>query len=102
MVVTSERLPKDFAPVMRVRELPGATNKGGSKISALATYRSSSTDASQKIDKQAASLSGWQAEMYSRLRELINVAHPGLDEDWKWETAVWTHKGNVCALGVFK
>jgi len=40
--------------------------------------------------------------VYSRLRDLINNAHPDLDEDWKWETAVWTHKGNVCALGVFK
>jgi hypothetical protein len=47
-------------------------------------------DASQNIDKVAASLSGWQAEMYSRLRDLINDAHPDLDEDWKWETAVWT------------
>jgi hypothetical protein len=59
-------------------------------------------DPSQNIDKAAASLSGWQAEMYSRLRDLINDAHPDLDEDWKWDTAVWTAKGNVCALGVFK
>jgi hypothetical protein len=59
-------------------------------------------DASANIDKQAASLSGWQAEMYSRLRDLINDANPDLEEDWKWDTAVWTSKGNVCALGVFK
>lgn len=57
---------------------------------------------SQNIDKVAANLTGWQSEMYSRLRDLINDADPDLEEDWKWETAVWTHKGNVCALGVFK
>ena len=40
--------------------------------------------------------------MYSRLRDLINDADPDLEEDWKWDTAVWTSRGNVCALGVFK
>ncbi len=59
-------------------------------------------NASGNIDRQAASLTGWQAEMYARLRDLINDGHPDLEEDWKWETAVWTAKGNVCALGVFK
>ena len=57
---------------------------------------------SANIDKQAASLTGWQSEMYSRLRDLINDADPDLEEDWKWDTAIWTNKGNVCALGVFK
>ncbi|MEX0683540.1 MAG: DUF1801 domain-containing protein [Dehalococcoidia bacterium] len=57
---------------------------------------------SQNIDKANAALSGWQAEMYSRLREMINDADPDIEEDWKWDTAVWTNKGNVVALGVFK
>jgi len=57
---------------------------------------------SQSIDKVAAKLTGWQSETYSRLRDLINDAHEDLEEDWKWDTAVWTLKGNVCALGVFK
>ena len=57
---------------------------------------------SGNIDKQASQLTGWQAAMYSRLRNLIGDAHPDLEEDWKWDTAVWTNKGNVCALGVFK
>jgi len=59
-------------------------------------------NASENIDKVQASLTGWQREMYSRLRELIGNAHPDLDEDWKWDTAVWTNNGNVVALGVFK
>ena len=57
---------------------------------------------SQQIDKVAASLTGWQAKEYSRLRDLINDADEDIDEDWKWDTAVWTKKGNVVALGVFK
>jgi hypothetical protein len=57
---------------------------------------------SDQIDKVAARLTGWQAETYARLRELINDAHEDIDEDWKWDTAVWTNKGNICALGVFK
>jgi hypothetical protein len=59
-------------------------------------------NASNQIDKVAKSLTGWQGEMYSRLRELIGDAHPDLEEDWKWDTAVWTNRGNVVALGVFK
>ena len=59
-------------------------------------------NASDNINKVAASLTGWQAEMYYRLRNLIGDAHPDLEEDWKWDTAIWTNKGNVCALGVFK
>jgi hypothetical protein len=59
-------------------------------------------DPSASIDKVAATLTGWQAETYTRLRDLINDAHEDLEEDWKWDTAVWTKKGNVVALGVFK
>jgi hypothetical protein len=59
-------------------------------------------NASNQIDRVAASLTGWKAEMYSRLRELIGDAHPDLEEDWKWDSAVWTSNGNVVALGVFK
>ena len=38
----------------------------------------------------------------ARLRQLINETDPNLKEDWKWDTPVWTAKGNVLALGAFK
>jgi len=38
----------------------------------------------------------------AELRKIINEAAPDLKEDWKWDTAVWTAKGNVLALGAFK
>lgn len=59
-------------------------------------------NATQNIDKVQAELIDWRGTVYAQLRELINNAQPDLEEDWKWDTAVWTAKGNVCALGVFK
>jgi hypothetical protein len=58
--------------------------------------------ASENIDKQIAGLGDWRGETFGRLRMLINEADPGIAEDWKWDTAVWTKNGNVCALGAFK
>jgi len=57
---------------------------------------------SEKIDNQIASLTDWRGQRMAELRKLINEADPNLKEDWKWDTAVWTSKGNVIALGAFK
>lgn len=38
----------------------------------------------------------------AQLRKLINDTDPKLTEEFKWNTAVWSAKGNVCALGAFK
>ena len=40
--------------------------------------------------------------MIARVRKLILDAAPELTEEWKWDTPVWSHKGNVVAAGVFK
>ncbi len=57
---------------------------------------------SQLITNQIAELAGWRGKMLARLRKLILEADPGLTEEWKWGTAVWSHKGNVVAVGAFK
>lgn len=54
------------------------------------------------IDKQIADLKDWRGALLTELRSVINKSDPGLTEEWKWDTAVWTHKGNVCALAAFK
>ena len=59
-------------------------------------------NASEQIDKQIAELNDWRGELLVRLRGVIGQADPGLREDWKWGTAVWTEDGNVCAVGAFK
>jgi hypothetical protein len=57
---------------------------------------------SEQIDQQIAALPDWRGPRMTALRKIINEADPNLKEDWKWDTAVWTAKGNVLALGAFK
>lgn len=57
---------------------------------------------SERIDQQIAELADWRGQMITRLRKLILEADPDMSEEWKWETAVWAHKGLVCSAGVFK
>jgi len=57
---------------------------------------------SQLITNQIAGLTDWRGQLMSRLRELIHEAAPGITEEWKWGTAVWSQKGNVVAAGAFK
>jgi hypothetical protein len=40
--------------------------------------------------------------MMARLRKLVLKAAPGLTEEWKWGTAVWSQNGNVVAINAFK
>jgi len=57
---------------------------------------------SERIDKQIAELADWRGHMVIRLRNLIREADPDITEEWKWDTAVWSHQGLVCAVGTFK
>ena len=57
---------------------------------------------SERIDKQIADLADWRGQMIARLRQLIHEVDPDITEEWKWETAVWSHNGLVCAAGTFK
>ncbi len=57
---------------------------------------------SELIDKRIADLSGWRGQLFARLRNLIHETDPDLKEEWKWDTAVWTHHGMVCSIGSFK
>jgi len=57
---------------------------------------------SQRITNQIAELPDWRGTMLARLRELVHAAAPSITEEWKWDTAVWSQKGNVVAAGVFK
>ena len=62
----------------------------------------SDVSASQYIDNYIEGLSDWRGKMINRLRQIILDAAPELAEEWKWDTPVWSHKGNVVAAGVFK
>ena len=57
---------------------------------------------SQQIENYIKGLTDWRGKTVARLRNLIREAAPELSEEWKWDTPVWSHKGNVVAAGVFK
>jgi len=59
-------------------------------------------ESAQLIDSMIAELGDWRGELVAQLRQLVLEAVPGIREEWKWGTPVWTHKGLVCAAGAFK
>ena len=58
--------------------------------------------ASQHIDDQIAGLADWRGTLLARLRTLILDAAPGIQEQWKWDTSVWSQNGLLCSAGAFK
>jgi hypothetical protein len=54
------------------------------------------------IDERIAELGDWRGEMLSRLRGLIQEADPGVVEEWKWMTPVWSHDGILCTGESYK
>ncbi len=59
-------------------------------------------DPSKLIDKHIASLGDWRGKTLTKLRKMIHDVDPKVTEEWKWNTAVFTHEGLVLALGAFK
>jgi hypothetical protein len=57
---------------------------------------------SQLITDHIAGLADWRGKLLARLRKLILAADPALVEEWKWGTPVWSHQGNVVAVGAFQ
>jgi hypothetical protein len=59
-------------------------------------------EATALIDAKIASLGDWRGEMLARLRALIREAVPGVAEEWKWSTPVWSHHGIICTGETYK
>lgn len=57
---------------------------------------------SQRITNHIIELADWRGTMLAQLRKLILEADPDMVEEWKWDTPVWSHNGNVVAAGAFK
>ncbi len=57
---------------------------------------------SELITGQIAGLTDWRGLLLSKIRELIKAAAPDITEEWKWDTAVWSQKGNVLSAAAFK
>jgi len=52
--------------------------------------------ASALIDERIRELGDWRGRMLAKVRRLIHEADPGVVEEWKWGTPVWSHDGIVC------
>ena len=59
-------------------------------------------NASERITAHIGEIGDWRGKMIARLRKLIRDAAPDLVEEWKWNTPVWSHNGNVVAVGAFR
>ena len=57
---------------------------------------------SRQIDRRIEELADWRGKMLARVRMIILKAAPELTEEWKWDTPVWSHNGNVVAAGAFQ
>ena len=58
--------------------------------------------ASDLISQRIAELGGWRGATLGRMRQLILAADPGIVEEWKWATPVWSCGGIVCTGEAYK
>jgi hypothetical protein len=58
--------------------------------------------AAELIDARIAELGGWRGELLARLRAIVHEALPGVTEEWKWRTPVWSLHGIVCTGEAYK
>lgn len=54
------------------------------------------------IDARILELQDWRGDLLSRLRSLIRGADPGIAEEWKWNTPVWSCNGIICTGETYK
>lgn len=58
--------------------------------------------ASASITARIRELGDWRGETLAHVRDLIHVADPDVQEEWKWVkpsnpgTPVWSHDGGIC------
>jgi hypothetical protein len=78
---------------------------GGTLLKGASMKKVDSKDSmtpSQHITNQIIDLADWRGKLLAQLRKLILEAAPGVTEEWKWDTAVWSENGLVCSAGAFK
>src|SRR5262245_17444462 len=64
--------------------------------------RSVPTNPSDRISQYIDELADWRGKVVARLRKLILDAAPGIIEEWKWNTPVWSRRKNIIAAGAFQ
>jgi hypothetical protein len=59
-------------------------------------------NAPEKITEYIKNNPDWKGDLISKIRQLILETEPEIQEEWKWNSPVWSHNGMVCSAGVFK
>ena len=59
-------------------------------------------DASDQITAYIDRLGDWRGALVARIRKAIRADSPQLVEGWKWNTPVWSYRGNVVAVGALR
>jgi len=57
---------------------------------------------SQLITNRIAELPDWRGQLFAQARKIILASAPGITEEWKWGTAVWSQNGNVVSVAAMK
>lgn len=57
---------------------------------------------SELIDRRITALGDWRGQLLARLRAVIRKADPGVTEEWKWNTPVWSCDGIICTGESYK
>ena len=86
----------------RDRKSSPAKTAGHPSSPARSRERATEAPASRLIDERIRDLGGWWGETLARMRALILEAVPGMTEEWKWNTPVWSHHGIVCTGEAYK
>lgn len=64
--------------------------------------------AAASITQRIESLGDWRGQTLAHVRQLIHLADPGVEEEWKWAkpsspgVPVWSHDGIVCTGETYK
>jgi hypothetical protein len=83
-------------PRTRGTSRASAAGKPAARKAAKPGAKGAGKAASRLIDQRIHDLGGWRGQTLSRMRALILEADPGMTEEWKWNTPVWSHDGIVC------
>lgn len=59
-------------------------------------------EASQQITEYTQKFPDWRGNLIQQIRNLILKTEPGIQEEWKWKSPVWSLNGMICSISAFK
>lgn len=59
-------------------------------------------EAPQKFTEYIQKNPDWKGELMYQVRELILQTDSNIEEEWKWNSPVWSQNGMVCSISAFK